>query len=323
MDKQTVIITGSSGFIGGHLVRKLKAQGYYVVGIDIVEPKYEKPDVFYPYDLREQVLCDRVFRSHKEPLEVYNLSCLMGGLGYIGLSEHSHDIMIGSTECIANVLDCCVKYGAKKYFYSSSACVYNMNKQNKPDSPALKEHEDFLPAWPDLMYGWQKITGEFMAKAAYEQYGLDIRIARFHNIFGIEGVWDGGKEKYPAAIARKVSKAVDGGSISVWGDGKAVRSFLYIDECLTGIEKIMNSDIREPLNLGSDESISVEDLAKMAIEISGKNLTIEYDLTKPEGVKGRNSCNDLIFEKIGWKPSTKLYDGMAKTFEWINKQING
>lgn len=323
MSKQkVVIVTGSSGFIGGHLVRKLKKEGCYVIGIDIEEPKYESPDKFYNKDLRSQKYCHEIFAQYDEVDQVYNLACLMGGMGYIGDTKHSHDIMIGSTQIISNVLDCCVMYGVKKYFYSSSACVYNMNFQDEAFSPALREYMA-IPAQPDLMYGWQKLMGELMAKAANEQYGLDVRIARFHNIFGIEGIWDGGKEKAPAALSRKVAQAKDGGVISVWGDGSQRRSFLYIDECLIGVEKLMNSDCILPLNIGSSEDVSITELADMLIEISGKKLSIEYDPTKPQGVRGRNSENSLIFEKLNWKPTSKLYDGLVKTYEFINKKVNG
>lgn len=318
---KTVIITGSSGFIGGHLVRKLKSEGCFVIGVDIEPPKYERPHTFYNYDLRNQVLCKRIFQAHQNIDEVYNLACLMGGMGFIGDTKNSHTVMIGSSEIIANVLDCCVEHGVKKYFYSSSACAYNMNKQEETDSAALIE-SDAYPAMPDLMYGWQKLMGELMAQASYEQHGLEIRIARFHNIFGIEGTWDGGKEKYPAAISRKVAMAKDGEAITVWGDGKAVRSFLYIDECLEGIQRLMESDIRTPLNIGSDEAISVEDMAKMVIEISGKKLSIEHDLTKPQGVRGRNSNNELIKEKLGWAPSIPLRVGMSKLYSWVLSEVN-
>jgi len=323
--KKNIIVTGSSGFIGGHLVRKLKSEGHFVVGADIEKPKYERPHLFFNYDLRDSILTKRVFFANNRMVEideVYNLACLMGGMGYIGDTKHSHDIMTGSTQIIANVLDACISHKVKKYFYSSSACVYNMNFQEQEFSPALRE-DMAIPAHPDLMYGWQKLCGEFMAKAAYEQYGLDIRIARFHNIFGHEGIWDGGKEKAPAAISRKVATANEGEPVYIWGDGNQRRSFLFIDECLTGVEKLMNSDCIEPLNIGSSEDVSIKELTEMLIEISGKKLKIEYDLSKPQGVRGRNSENSLVFEKLGWKPTAKLYDGLTQTYNWINKQIHG
>lgn len=325
MSKEKVIVTGSSGFIGSHLVRKLKNEGKFVIGIDIEQPKYEKPHLFFNYDLRDSILTKRAFGAYNkipEISEVYNLGCIMGGLGFIGDKAHSHDIMTGSTQIIANVLDACIQYKVEKYFYSSSACVYNMNFQDEEFSPALTE-DMAIPAKPDLMYGWQKLMGELMAQAAHEQYGLDIRIARFHNIFGHEGIWDGGKEKAPASLARKIAMCNDGGIISVWGDGNQRRSFLFIDECLRGVEKLMDSDCIEPLNIGSSQDVSITELAQMLIEISGKKISIEYDLTKPQGVRGRNSDNELIFEKLGWMPTSQLYDGLVKTYNFINKQING
>lgn len=317
-----VLVTGSSGFIGGHLVKNLQSKGYYVIGVDIENPRYEKPTLFYNYDLRIQNNCQKLFLDNNNISEVYNLACLMGGMGYIGSTDHSHEIMIGSTQIISNILDCCVKFGVKKYFYSSSACVYNMNKQDNIYSPALKE-SDMLPAFPDLMYGWQKVMGELMAQATKEQYGLDIRIARFHNIFGENGTWNGGKEKAPAALCRKISVAKNGDEIEVWGDGQQTRSFLYINELLEGIERLMNSDITEALNFGSDELISINDLAKMIIEISGKNLNIKNNLTKPQGVRGRNSDNTLVYDKLGWKPNKSLKEGITSLYHWIDKQING
>lgn len=318
--RKKIIIAGSSGFIGGHLVRKLKSQGHYVIGIDIVQPKYEHPDKFYLQDLRYQVPTLQIFSANRDVDEVYLLSCLMGGLGFIGDITKSYDIMVGSSQIVSNVIQGCVEYGAKKLFYSSSACVYNMNLQDKEDSAPLKE-SDALPAWPDLVYGWQKLMGEIMCQSAYDQYGLEIRIARFHNIFGHEGIWDGGKEKAPAALCRKVAKVSNGGVVEVWGDGKQRRSFLFIDECLEGVERLMLSNVREPVNIGSDEDVSINQMIGMLMQISNKDFNIEHDLTKPQGVRSRNSDNSNIKKLLGWSPSLPLYHGLSITYEWIKKQI--
>ena len=319
--RKTILIAGSSGFIGNHLVKYFKDRGHFVIGVDIEKPKYDEPTVFYNYDLRIQSLTARVFDNHKNINEVYNLSCLMGGMGYIGDKSHSYDVMVGSTQIVSNIIECCVNYNIKKSFYSSSACVYNMYKQETTDNVSLKE-SDAYPAMPDLVYGWQKLQSEIMYQSAYEQYGLNIRIARFHNIFGEKGTWDGGKEKYPAAICRKVAMAKDGDTISIWGDGKQTRSFLHVDSCIEGIIRLMESDCIEPLNIGSDELVSINEVAEMVIKISGKNLKIEHDLTKPQGVRGRNSDNTLILQKLGWKSESKFIDGITSTYSWINKQVS-
>lgn len=316
----TALVTGSSGFIGGHLVTVLKNKGYYVIGVDIEPEKYSHADKFYLTDLRVSDNCKRIYSENQIDV-TFNLACLMGGMGYINGVEHAYDIMIGSTLIVANILDAAVMYKSLNHFYSSSACIYNETFQMDVSDCSLAEWMAY-PAQPDLVYGWQKLFSEQMYQAAKSK-GVDARIARFHNIFGTNGTWDGGKEKAPAAICRKVSQAKDGESIVIWGDGNQTRSFLYVDECIEGIFRLMDSDITEPLNIGSDELISINDLAKMVIEISGKNLTIEHDLTKPQGVRGRNSNNSKIHALLNWKPSSKLYDGIKKTYEFINNQVHG
>lgn len=318
---KTALVTGSSGFIGSHLVNYLQGSGYYVIGVDIEPEKYCKADYFYQNDLRDYNKALEVFQKHRKIDEVYNLACLMGGMGYIGDEKHSYDIMVGSNQIVINIIDISLKFNIKKHFYSSSACVYNMYKQEGLNV-WLKE-EDSYPAMPDLTYGWQKLFSEQMYDAARISHGFDVRIARFHNIFGVNGTWDGGKEKAPAALSRKVAMASDGDEIEVWGTGKQERSFLYIDECIVGIMRLMGSDCHIPLNIGSDETISINDLTQMIIDISGKNLSIK-NIEGNQGVMGRSSDNTLIYDKIGWKPNSRLIDGIRKTYNWINKQvING
>jgi GDP-D-mannose 3',5'-epimerase len=246
----------------------------------------------------------------------------MGGMGYIGDKAHSYDVMVGSSQIVANVVECSVEWKVGKSFYASSACVYNMHLQSKEYNCSLREC-DAYPSMPDLLYGWQKLFSEQMYQAAQEQYGLNIRIARFHNIFGIEGTWDGGKEKAPAALSRKLAKAKEFDVIDVWGTGNQVRSFLYVDECLEGVMRLMESECDEPINIGSDEWITINDLALMIANIADKHITIKNDLTKPQGVAGRNSDNAMIFEKLGWKPSRPLREGIEKTYNWINQQVHG
>lgn len=321
-----ILITGSSGFIGGHLVKRLKDEGHFVVGIDLVEPPYNKPDEFHLCDLRNPVITYEVFLRHKFD-HVYSLACLMGGMGYIGNPEHTFDIMVGSSQIIINTLDSAIRTGVKKIFYSSSACVYNETLQLSSDGVSLKE-SDAYPASPDLVYGWQKLFSEQLHQASKDR--IDIRIARFHNIYGPEGTYKGGKEKAPSAMCRKVieshslsnyiaSKVVGMdkfGKIEVWGTGSQTRSFLYIDDCIDAVRLLMESDFKEPINIGSEEMISINDLAKMAIGFSGKRIEIK-NIPGPVGVAGRNSCNDLIREKLGWEPKYSLSEGLEKTYRWI------
>lgn len=315
---KNIIVTGSSGFIGGHLVAKLKALGNQVHGIDIVPPMYERPTDFHEIDLRKEGEVEYLFHEIGRPDEVYNLACLMGGMGFIGDPKHDYDIMVGSSRIITSVLESSRKVKAGKSFFSSSACVYNQDKQKRPFS-SLKE-EDAYPAMPDLVYGWQKLFGEQMYQAS-KAAGLDVRIARFHNIFGPYGTFSGGKEKAPAAICRKVAEAPEEGVIEVWGSGRQTRSFLYVDECIEGVLRLMESQFYKPVNIGSDEEVTINQLARMVIEISGKKLQI-HNVPGPEGVTGRNSDNSYIKYILGWAPHKSLYEGLLKTYNWISQQVN-
>lgn len=314
------LVTGSSGFIGGHLVDKLRNLGYFVIGADIEPPAYVQPDQFFHFDLRKQSLCEGIFFETQID-EVYNLAAMMGGMGFIGDEKaHAHEIMTGSTQIVANILDCCVRYKVKKVFYASSACVYNMNLQVNTDAPALKE-EDAYPAHPDLIYGWQKLLGEQMHLAAAKSEGLNVKIARFHNVFGPNGVYSGGKEKAPAALARKVVMAKPGEDIEVWGSGEQQRSFLYIDDCITGILKLMASDFSGPVNIGSDERVTINELASMLISISERQLGIKNVESGNIGVHSRCSDNTLIEKMLGWKPQTPLHKGLYKLYNWIHYDL--
>lgn len=313
-----ILVGGSSGQIGGHLCRKLEDQGHQVVGIDIDPPIYYRPQKFYKIDCRVQSSVQTVFTAFKFD-EVYCLNARMGGMGIIGNKQLSYDIMVGSTQQLANILDNCVKHKVSKVFWASSACVYPEYLQNENIDVSLREKQ-IEPAQPDLIYGWQKITGEKMCEAARLTHGLDVKVARFHNIFATEIDYKSDRTKAPAALCYKVSKCPDGGEIEVWGDGTARRSFLWIDECLEGVERLMNSDISQPINIGSDESISINDLAKMIIRISGKNIGIK-NITGNVGVQSRNSNNELCKELLGWSPSGKLETGISELYNWINEQV--
>lgn len=313
-----ILVAGSSGFIGSNLVKKLQDEGHYVIGIDMELPKYIQPDHFCNYDMRLDWHDWLDTSEISEGVdEAYCLSCLMGGMGFIGdEAKYGYDITIGSTQIIISFIDICRWFKIPKVFYSSSACVYNQELQTNSKVVALKE-SDAIPASPDLLYGWQKLYAEKM----FEASGLNVRVARFHNIFGKWGTYDGGKEKAPAAMCRKVAMAKDGDKIEVWGTGLQTRSFLDINECLVGVEKLMNSDYSKPLNIGSSELISINDLAKMVIDISGKNLTIK-NIEGNVGVMGRNSDNTLCNEILGWESKQPLRVSMEKLYRWIDLSIN-
>jgi len=323
MGSNKVLVLGGCGFIGHHLARRLKKQGAWVRVADIKQYEYGKPnfadEVIYG-DLRESDFCSRVMFVEDGFDEVYQMAADMGGAQFVFTGEHDADIMHNSAQINLNVCDLAVKLGVKKLFYSSSACMYPAYNQDEPDNPNCMESSAY-PAAPDSEYGWEKLFSERLYLAYARNHGLNVRIARFHNIYGVEGTYDGGREKAPAAMCRKVALAKDGGEIEVWGDGKQTRSFLYIDECVEGVLRLMKSDFKEPINIGSDEMVSINDLAQMAIDISGKDLTIKNIPSNALGVRGRNSDNNLIAEKLSWHPVYPLEKGLQKTYKWINQQL--
>ena len=316
---KTALVCGAGGFIGGHLVKRLKSEGFWVRGVDLKEHEYAKTvaDDFVIGDLRDPLIVQKVVDRSFD--EVYQLAADMGGAGYVFSGAHDADIMHNSALCNLNVMYYGQKAGVKKIFYSSSACIYPEYNQMDPNNPKCSEASAY-PAAPDSDYGWEKLFSERMYFAFNRNYGVDIRVARFHNIFGPEGTWDGGREKAPAAMCRKVAKALDGGEIEIWGDGEQTRSFLYIDECLEGVRRLMDSDFAGPVNIGSDEMVTINQLAHMAMDIAGKKLNFKH-IPGPLGVRGRNSDNHLIKEKLGWAPNLSLRIGMEKTYKWIEEQI--
>ncbi len=316
--KQALVL-GAGGFIGSHLVKKLKKEGFWVRGVDLKYPEFSptEADDFVIGDLRNPYLVNYVIDRKFD--EIYQLAADMGGAGYIFTGENDANVMHNSATINLNVLDVLKDRGVGKIFYSSSACVYPEYIQTDPDNEGLKEEKAY-PAQPDSEYGWEKLFSERLFLSYMRNYGIQVRIARFHNIFGPEGTWTGGREKAPAAICRKVAQAEDGGEIEIWGDGKQTRTFLYIDECLEGVRRLMDSDFTGPVNIGSDELISINGLAEMVIGFSGKKLKIRH-IEGPQGVRGRKSDNTLIEEKLGWKPSRPLKEGMEITYKWIEAQV--
>lgn len=317
--QKKALVCGAGGFIGGHLVKRLGSEGYWVRGVDVKENEYgnDYADDFVIGDLRIPEVCEKVVAGNFD--EVYQLAADMGGAGYIFTGNHDADVMYNSAMCNLNMLEATKNAGIKKIFYSSSACMYPEYNQMDPDNPKCSEDSAY-PAAPDSEYGWEKLFSERLYLSYYRNYGIEVRIARFHNIFGPAGTWTGGKEKAPAAMCRKVAEAIDGTYIEVWGDGTQTRSFLYIDECLEAVRRLMESDFTGPVNIGSEEMISLNDFAGMAIEISGKNLFIK-NIPGPTGVKGRNSDNNLIKQKLNWTPTMPLRKGMEATYDWINAQV--
>jgi GDP-D-mannose 3',5'-epimerase len=318
MTTKTVLVCGAGGFIGGHLVKRLKREGHWVRGVDLKMNEYSETeaDDFAIGDLRDQSFVRSVIDRRFD--EVYQLAADMGGAGYIFTGENDADIMHNSATINLNVLDICHKRNIKRVFYSSSACMYPEHNQLDPDNPNCAEDSAY-PANPDSEYGWEKLFSERLYLAYNRNHGMQCRVARYHNIFGPEGTWDGGKEKAPAAMCRKVAAALDGGAIDVWGDGLQTRSFLYVDECVEGTVRLLRSDFEGPVNIGSDEMISINGLARMVIDIAGKNIGIN-NIPGPLGVRGRNSDNRLIKERLGWAPNQPLRTGMEVTYRWISEQ---
>ncbi|MEK7577951.1 MAG: NAD-dependent epimerase/dehydratase family protein [Patescibacteria group bacterium] len=317
--KKTALVCGAGGFIGSHLIKRLKAEGFWVRGVDIKKSEYSKTtaDELIVGDLRNQTVCKKILNRPFD--EVYQLAADMGGAGYIFTGEHDADVMHNSAQINLNILHFGQLAKIKNIFFSSSACIYPERNQLDPNNPNCEESSAY-PAAPDSEYGWEKLFGERMYLAYKRNYKLNVHIARFHNIFGPEGSWNNGKEKSPAAICRKVAEAKDGTSIEMWGDGTQTRSYLYINECLNGIRKFMDSDFSGPVNIGSEEMVSLNQLAAMVMDIADKKLKIKH-IKGPLGVRGRSSDNRLIKKKLHWQPTSKLKDGLTKTYEWINEQV--
>jgi nucleoside-diphosphate-sugar epimerase len=314
------LVCGAGGFIGSHLVKKLKREGFWVRGVDLKYPEFSKTDAdeFIIGDLREQKVCIDILDYPFD--EVYQLAADMGGAGYIFTGDHDADVMHNSATINLNMVHYGHKAGIKKIFYSSSACIYPEYNQMDPDNPKCSE-ESVYPANPDSEYGWEKLFSERMYFSYHRNHNINIRVARFHNIFGPEGTWTGGREKAPAAICRKVAETKEGGEIEIWGDGKQTRSFLYIDECLEGVRRLMDSPtFRGPVNIGSEEMVTINKLAEIVMEVADKKLSLNH-IDGPLGVRGRNSDNKLIKKELGWAPSKPLKDGIRKTYKWISEQV--
>jgi len=313
------VVCGAGGFIGAHLVKRLKKDGYWVRGADLKFPEYceTEADDFAIGDLREQSFCRAVIDTRFD--EVYQLAADMGGAGYIFTGEHDADIMRNSAAVNLNLLDACHKRNIKKIFYSSSACVYPEYNQSDPNNPLCSE-ESAYPAAPDSEYGWEKLFSERLYMAYRRNYGIETHVARYHNIFGPEGTWDGGREKVPAAVCRKIARAHNHDEIEVWGDGRQTRSFLYIDECLDGTTRLLRSGFSGPVNVGSEEMVTINQLIDMVADIAGKRIERRH-VDGPQGVRGRNSDNRLIREKLNWAPTKSLRWGLEKTYAWIERQV--
>jgi GDP-D-mannose 3', 5'-epimerase len=316
---KSALVLGAGGFIGGHLVHRLKREGIWVRGVDLKSPEYRdvEADDFLIADLRDPLVCREVIDRRYD--EVYQLAADMGGAGYIFTGEHDAEVMHNSATINLNLLEACRRRTISRIFYSSSACMYPAYNQEDPDNPNCAEDSSY-PAAPDSEYGWEKLFSERLYLAYQRNYGIQARIARYHNIFGPQGTWNGGREKAPAAICRKVAEARNGGQIEVWGDGRQTRSFLYVDECIEGTTRLTRSNFSGPVNIGSEEMVTINGLVDVVCDIAGKKLE-KIHIPGPLGVRGRNSDNRLIAQKLGWRPSQTLRRGLELTYSWVETQV--
>ncbi len=316
---RNALVCGAGEFNGSHLVNRLKKEEFWVRGVDLKDPEFSETqaDDFVIGDLRDPQVCRSVVDRNFD--EVYQLAADMGGAAYVFTGDNDANVMHNSALINLNMLTACHERKAKRIFYSSSACMYPEYNQLDPDNPKTAEDSAY-PAQPDSEYGWEKLFSERVYLAFHRNYGTEVRIARYHNVFGPEGTWTGGREKAPAALCRKVAESPDGGEIEIWGDGKQTRSFLYVDECLEGSLRLMRSDWTGPVNIGSEEMVTINQLAGMIMKIAGKKQSIDH-INGPLGVRGRNSDNLRIGEKLGWVPSQPLYEGLQKTYPWIEMQV--
>lgn len=319
MSQKTALVCGAGGFIGSHLVKRLREEEYWVRGVDLKYPEFSQTEAhdFVLADLRLADSWKRIL--DREFDEVYQLAADMGGAGYLFTGDHDANVMHNSAMINLQMADYGVRRGVRKVFYSSSACMYPAYNQEDPEKPNCAEDSAY-PAAPDSEYGWEKLFSERLYFSYARNYGLDIRVARFHNIFGPEGTWTGGREKAPAALCRKVAEQPNDGTIEMWGDGEQTRSFLYIDECVEAVRRMMQSSFRGPVNIGSEEMVTINQMAAMIMDIAGKQLTIRH-VPGPTGVRGRNSDNRLIRAQLGWEPSQSLKEGLTKTYPWISTQV--
>lgn len=318
-NQKSALVCGAGGFIASHLVHRLKEEGFWVRGVDLKYPEFSDTvaDDFVVGDLRRQGICSLVVDRRFD--EVYQLAADMGGAGYLFTGEHDADVMHNSAMINLNILEACYRRNVRKVLYSSSACIYPEYNQQDPLNPKCSEGSAY-PAAPDSEYGWEKLFSERVYLAFRRNFNMATHVARYHNIFGPEGTWTGGREKAPAAICRKVAMAESGGTIEIWGDGEQTRSFLYVDDCIEGTTRLLRSAFPGPVNIGSEEMVSINQLVELVSNIAGKRIQVRH-ISGPLGVRGRNSDNALIREKLNWAPSSRLRDGLEVTYRWIHGQV--